>query len=67
MKRDIRAYLVDIVTSMEQIETFINDMTYQSFCGDIKTIHAVIRSMEVIGEAAKKIPPSMRDEYPTVP
>lgn len=67
MKRDIRAYIVDIMTSIEQIETFISGMTYPSFCGDIKTINAVIRSLEVMGEAAKKIPDTMRDAYPAVP
>lgn len=42
-------------------------MTYADFSEDRKTINAVIRSLEIIGEAAKKIPPDIRQKYPHVP
>ncbi len=42
-------------------------MTFDSFITDRKTVNAVIRSMEVIGEAAKNVPESLRKKYPAVP
>ena len=42
-------------------------MTFEDFAKDRKTINAVIRSFEVIGEAAKKIPKSIRDKHPSIP
>jgi len=42
-------------------------MTFKDFAKDKRTINAVIRSIEVIGEAAKSIPKAIRDKYPTIP
>jgi uncharacterized protein with HEPN domain len=42
-------------------------MTRESFSRDKKTIKAVVRSLEVIGEAANKIPQNIRDSYPEIP
>ncbi|MEM3426367.1 MAG: DUF86 domain-containing protein [Thermoproteota archaeon] len=42
-------------------------MSFEDFANDKKTINAVIRSIEVIGEAAKKIPMSIRGKYPNIP
>jgi len=42
-------------------------MDFTEFLGDRKTINAVIRSLEVIGEAAKKIPEDVRKRYPDIP
>ena len=42
-------------------------MSFEQFSNDKKTINAVLRSLEVIGEAAKKIPNSIRREHPDVP
>jgi uncharacterized protein with HEPN domain len=58
--RDIRDYIDDI-------RIFIASMTYEEFIADRKTINAVIRSLEIIGEAAKKIPKDFRQRYPKVP
>ena len=67
MKRDITDYLDDIIESINQIGLFIGDMTYEEFFLDIKTSHAVIRSLEIIGEAAKHIPQNIRDSNHLVP
>jgi uncharacterized protein with HEPN domain len=66
-KRDYRDYLSDILESIDDIESFINDMTFEDFLNDKKTKNAVIRSIEVIGEATKRIPESIKDKYPSVP
>ncbi|MEM2939009.1 MAG: DUF86 domain-containing protein [Candidatus Bathyarchaeia archaeon] len=66
-KRDYRDYLQDILDSIKDIEDFTRNMDFEDFARDKKTINAVIRSIEVIGEAAKHIPKSIRDKYPSVP
>jgi uncharacterized protein with HEPN domain len=42
-------------------------MTYEEFSKDEKTIYALIRAFEVIGEAAKRISPTFKDQHPGVP
>ena len=66
-KRDYRDYLQDIVDSINDIESFTGDMDFDSFREDRKTIYAVIRCIEVLGEATKKIPKSIKDRYPSIP
>lgn len=66
-KRDYRDYLQDILDSIEDIKSFIGNMDFEEFSKDKRTINAVIRSMEIIGEATKNIPQSIRDKYPQVP
>ena len=46
---------------------FVAGMTYEQFTNDKKTFNAVIRSLEVIGEAAKNITDSLRERYPDIP
>ena len=65
--RDYRDYVQDIFDSINEIEDFINGMYFEEFIKDKKTINAVTRSVEVVGEAAKKIPKSLRDKYPMIP
>jgi len=66
-KRDYRDYVQDILDSINDAEAFIKGMKFSEFKRDKKTINAVVRSVEVIGEAAKKIPKSLRKEFPTIP
>jgi uncharacterized protein with HEPN domain len=65
--RDIRDYIDDIRNSIDDKRIFIASMTYEEFIADRKTINAVIRSLEIISEAAKKIPKDFRQRYPKVP
>ena len=66
-KRDYRDCLQDIIESINDIEVFTKDMSFEDFAKDRKTMNAVIRSIEVIGEATKKIPMSIRGEHPSIP
>lgn len=66
-KRDYRDYINDIFDSIGEIESFTAAMRFEEFAKDKKTINAVVRSLEVIGEAAKKIPGAMRNKYPRIP
>ena len=60
-------YLNDILENISDIKEFTFGMTRESYSSDKKTIKAVVRSLEVIGEAANKIPQNIRDSYPEIP
>ena len=65
--RDYRDYLQDILDAINDIESFIDDMTYEEFIKDRKTLNAVVRSVEIIGEASKNIPESMKAKNKELP
>lgn len=64
--RDYKLYLIDIDEAVEKVLTFTDGYTYKKFCGDAKTVDAVIRNLEIIGEAAKHIPKKLREKYPDI-
>ena len=55
-KREPFLLLQDIIESIEKIKSYTHGMTYDIFYNDDKTIDAVIRNFEIIGEAANRIP-----------
>ena len=67
MSRDLSLYFDDILQAIGYIEEFTRDMTQASFDADMRTPHACIRNLEVIGEAVKKIPQENRDQFSHVP
>ena len=67
MKRKICIYVKDILEYMERSEKHIKDISYEEFLDDNKTLDAIIRCIEVIGEAAKNIPDDIRNKYPSIP
>lgn len=67
MKRVIKDYVNDIVNSMDKAMRFIEGMSYEQFIQDDKTVFAVVRALEIIGEAVKKIPEETRAKYPEIP
>ena len=68
MERIYLDYLEDILNSIKEIEEFIKDIkSFQEFEIDRKTVNAVIRSLEVIGEVAKKIPDFVKEKYQNIP
>lgn len=66
-KKDYQDYIQDILDSIKEIDDFLKDLSFEEFKQDKKTINAVIRSLEVAGEAAKKIPKSLRSKYSDIP
>ena len=66
-KRVYKDYLKDIRTSISEIQEFSAGMTFEEFSYDRKTIHAVVRCFEIIGEAAKNLPGELKSKYPGIP
>lgn len=60
-------YLDDMLHAAEKIRRYTADMTFEEFTDDEKTVDAVLRNFEVIGEAAKNIPEELRQEHEDVP
>lgn len=67
MKREFKDHLSDILDSMNKIEFFTKDMNFDDFKNDDKTFYAVIRALEIIGEAVKKLPKTIKNKYGKIP
>jgi uncharacterized protein with HEPN domain len=67
MKRDVLLYLSDIIENMRDAEQFIGIRTFEAFRSDKMAVNAVLRSLEVIGEATKNVPEDIRNRRPGVP
>ncbi len=65
--REISDYIDDIIAAVSEVEDFTRGMSYETFASDKKTINAVIRSLEILGEAAKHIPASFRQKHRDIP
>lgn len=60
MRRDHRLQIDDILASNARIRAYVSGMGYEEFCVDPKTQDAVIRNLEIIGEAARALPESLK-------
>ncbi len=66
MNRDVRLYLNDMLECIEKIEEYMKNVTEDEFSGNAQLRDAVMRRLEIIGEAAKNMPASIRNKYPEV-
>ena len=60
-------FLEDIQLSMQRISEYISGYDFIKFKQDFKTVDAVVRNFEIIGEASKKIPKLVKEKYPQIP
>jgi uncharacterized protein with HEPN domain len=66
MPRDYRVYLEDILEAAAHVRLYTQSLTQQQLAADRKTLDAVVRNLEVIGEAVKNVPQDVRAQRPAV-
>ncbi len=66
MFRDYRVYLEDILEAAKKIERYLEGVSFQEFSRDTMRVDAVLRNLEIIGEAAKNIPSEVRERQPAI-
>ena len=64
--RDYKVYLKDIKKCIKKIESYISDLSYKKFEENELIQDGVIRNLEIIGEAVKKLPMDLRDKNPEI-
>jgi len=52
---------------MQRVKEYIGELSFQDFKWDYKTVDAVIRNFEIIGEASKNLPAEIKEKYENVP
>ncbi len=67
MKRDVGLFIEDILESITKIEDYMAGITEEEFYNKPQTQDAVLRRLEVMGEAVKNIPEEFRIKYPEIP
>jgi len=67
MSHEFLDFVEDILDAMDKAEILLEGFTYEEFEIDFRTNFAVVRALEIIGEAAKRLPTSLREQYPAIP
>lgn len=67
MPRAFDVYLEDILEAARKIRSYTGDLSYEAFRQNSMAVDAVIRNLEVIGEAVKQLPDSIRAKAPDIP
>lgn len=67
MSHDIRVYLLDILERCERITRYVEGLDQERWSQDVRTQDAVLRNLEVIGEAVKRLPADLRRQAPEIP
>lgn len=62
-KREPKLLISDILESCNKILQYTDNMDFEAFCSDSKTLDAVIRNFEIIGEAANRLPEDFKDDH----
>jgi uncharacterized protein with HEPN domain len=67
MPSDAAAPLRDIERHIDLAAQFAADLDYEAFRDDTRTVYAVIRCLEIISEASRRLPDEMKTRYPSIP
>jgi uncharacterized protein with HEPN domain len=65
--RDWRLRIEDMLQAIDQIAQYVEGMTWEAFSTDQKTIDAVVRNIEIIGEASRHVPEGIAARYSHIP
>jgi len=66
MPRDYKLYLEDILGSLRRLQTLTSGMSYEDFSKELTKQEAVIRNLEIIGEASRNVPQTVQQTYPEI-
>lgn len=66
-RREWTLRVEDILEAIERIEVYTAGLTFESFAADRKTVDAVVRNIEIIGEASGYVPEEIQRRYPDIP
>jgi uncharacterized protein with HEPN domain len=67
MSREFLDFIEDILDGMSKAQILLEGISYAQFEKDFRTNFAVVRALEIIGEAAKRLPDDLRHRYPDIP
>jgi uncharacterized protein with HEPN domain len=67
MSDEFLDYIEDIIDAMDKAKILLDGLSYDQFAGDFRVNFAVVRALEIVGEATKRLPPKLRDKYPDIP
>ena len=67
MSHEFLDFVEDILDAMDKAEVLVKGYTCRDFEQDFRTNFAVVRALEIIGEATKRLPMSLREQYPEIP
>ena len=65
-RRPVELLIEDILEAVEKVERYAEGMTQEAFENDDKTSDAVVRNLEIIGEAANRLPDDFKAKYPDI-
>jgi uncharacterized protein with HEPN domain len=65
--RTDREFLIDILEAIRRADSYVAGLTYEEFLADLKTQDAVIRTLEIVGEATKRLSQEIREQHSAIP
>lgn len=66
MPKDYKVYLQDVLEAIARVEAYTRGLSREDFIGNPEKVDAVVRNLEIIGEAVKQVPEAVRDANPNV-